>query len=129
MKQCLIVDDSHVIREVGQRIFEQLGFEAGEAEDAEIALAICNEKVPEVILLDENLPDMGCIEFIRALHRIRGGMRAAVIVMLTENNVATITEALDTGACNFLMKPFDRESIEEKISELVLNESPDEASA
>jgi len=129
MKQCLVVDDSQVVRTVACRIFEELGYETIEAADAETALELCTENVPEVVFVDCDIPEGGGVEFTRALHRIRGGMRAAVIVVLTENNVATITDSLDAGACSFVMKPFDREMIEEKLSELVLNETPDAASA
>ncbi len=56
MKHCLVVEDSRVMRTVARRIFEELQFDIGEAEDGMAALRACREKMPDLIFLDWNLP-------------------------------------------------------------------------
>ena len=67
MKSCLVVDDSKVIRKVARHILETLNFAVEEAEDGQEALSRCEEKMPDVVLLDWNMPVMGGMEFLRTL--------------------------------------------------------------
>ena len=73
MKYCLIVDDSKVIRMVARKILEELEFETDEAADGKLALAACQRKMPDVILLDWYMPVMDGIDFLRALRTLPGG--------------------------------------------------------
>jgi CheY-like chemotaxis protein len=73
MKHCLIVDDSRVIRKVSSHIVEGFGFEVSEAENGLVALERCREKMPDLVLLDWNMPVMSGIEFIVALREMEGG--------------------------------------------------------
>ncbi|HEU4650618.1 MAG TPA: response regulator, partial [Croceibacterium sp.] len=70
MKHCLIVDDSRVIRKVSRHIVESFEFEVSEAENGQDALAKCEEGMPDLILLDWNMPVMNGIEFICELRRL-----------------------------------------------------------
>ena len=67
MKSCLVVDDSKVIRKVARHILETLNFAVAEAEDGRQALTHCESSMPDVILLDWNMPVMSGMEFLRAL--------------------------------------------------------------
>ena len=120
MKHCLVVDDSRVIRKVACRILADLQFEAGEAEDGVAALAACRQQMPELILLDWNMPNMNGIEFLKSLRRERDGDHPIVVFCTTENDVAHISEALGAGADEYIMKPFDRSIIEAKLVEVGL---------
>ena len=62
MKTCLVIDDSEVVRKVACRIFENLQFEASEAESGQEALASCGKAMPDAILLDSHIPSMGTVE-------------------------------------------------------------------
>jgi two-component system chemotaxis response regulator CheY len=117
MKQCLIVDDSRVIRKVARRILEELKFGIDEAEDGASALEICRRRMPEAILLDWSLPNMSGVEFLRALRREPAGDRPIVVFCTTENDVAHITEAIGAGANEYVLKPFDRDIVEAKFAE------------
>ena len=64
MKDCLVVDDSRVIRKVSKHILETLGLSVREAENGQDALDRCEEQMPDVVLLDWNMPVMTGIEFI-----------------------------------------------------------------
>ena len=93
MKTCLVVDDSSVIRKVARRILEGLDFEISEAEDGEEALTACQQRLPDAVLLDWNMPKMDGYEFLRALRRLPGGDRPKVVFCTTENDVAHIAPA------------------------------------
>ncbi|MBV9045005.1 MAG: response regulator [Alphaproteobacteria bacterium] len=118
MKNCLVVDDSRVIRKVACRILQDLQFWTEEAEDGLSALNACRSKMPELILLDWQMPNMNGIEFLRALRKEQGGLRPIVVFCTTENDVPHITEALNAGANEYIMKPFDRGIIEAKLAEV-----------
>jgi len=120
MKTCLVVDDSSVIRKVARRILEDLSFEIVEAEDGQQALDVCNNTMPDAILLDWNMPVMDGLEFLAALRRAPGGESPKVVFCTTENDVAHIARAMRAGADEYIMKPFDREIVEAKFSEVGL---------
>lgn len=116
MKSCLIVDDSRVIRKVSRHILETLGFQVEEAENGQEGLDKCAESMPDVVLLDWNMPVMTGIEFITQLRQREGGDKPKVVFCTTENDVAHIREAISAGADEYVMKPFDRETLESKLS-------------
>ena len=117
MRTCLIVDDSRVIRKVARRILEELGYEIAEAADGMEALAWCRAAMPDAILLDWNMPVMNGIEFLRHLRAEPSGAKPTVIFCTVENDVERIREALDCGANEYIMKPFDGDIIASKFAE------------
>lgn len=114
MKTCLIVDDSRVIRKVARRILEEMGFEIAEASDGVEALAWCRAAMPDTILLDWHMPVMNGIEFLKHLRQEPAGDHPIVVFCTVENDVARITEALEHGADEYIMKPFDGDIIASK---------------
>ncbi|HEY0314661.1 MAG TPA: response regulator [Sphingomonas sp.] len=114
MKTCLVVDDSKVIRKVARHILETLEFTVSEAGDGQEALDSCRQSAPDVVLLDWNMPVMSGIEFLRALGQEEFEPRPKVIFCTTENGIAHIRAAIDAGADEYVMKPFDRETLESK---------------
>ncbi len=120
MKSCLIVDDSKVIRKVARRILEDLSFSAVEAVDGRDALEQCRAQMPDVILLDWNMPVMSGMEFLSELRSEEEDSRPVVIFCTTENDMAHIRAAIDAGADEYIMKPFDRDMIEAKLSQVGL---------
>ena len=115
MKSCLIVDDSKVIRKVARHILETLEFEVEEAGDGQEALSRCEQKMPDVVLLDWNMPVMSGMEFLRALRQTDFAPQPKVVFCTTENDIAHIRAAIDAGADEYVMKPFDRETLESKL--------------
>ncbi len=120
MKTCLVVDDSRVIRKVARRILEDIGFEIAEAADGMEALAWCRTAMPDAILLDWNMPVMTGIEFLRVLRGEPGGERPTVVFCTVENGIDQIREALDHGADEYIMKPFDGDIIAAKFAQVGL---------
>lgn len=114
MSTCLIVDDSKVVRKLVKSIVENLSFETMEAGDGKEAISKCKEKMPEVILLDWNMPVMDGMGFLGAFKSEFSGAGTVIIFCTTENEVGRIQEALDAGAHEYVMKPFDSEIIKNK---------------
>ena len=115
MKSCLVVDDSKVIRKVARHILETLDFTVDEAGDGQEALTACLASAPDVILLDWNMPVMSGIEFLRVLVETELPHRPKVVFCTTENGMGHIRAAIDAGADEYVMKPFDRETLESKL--------------
>lgn len=120
MKQCLVVDDSRVVRKVAGRIIGDLKFEVSEAGDGSQALEACRKTMPDAVLLDWNMPVMNGLDFLRALRREPGGEKPVVVFCSTENDPDHISEALRAGANEFIMKPFDADVIQSKFVEVGL---------
>lgn len=120
MKTCLIVDDSKVIRRVARRILEELSFAIEEAVDGQDALTQCQGQMPDVILLDWNMPVMTGIDFLKKLRASNGVSQPIVVFCTTENDMAHIRAAIEAGADEYIMKPFDREIIEAKFTQVGL---------
>ncbi len=117
MKTCLVVDDSKMIRRVAARILKDLKFETQEAGDGSEAISLCRSAMPDAILLDWNMPIMDGLSFLKALRKEPGGEAPKVVFCTAERDVVKITEALEAGADEYVMKPFDADILESKFYE------------
>ena len=120
MKTCLVVDDSGVIRKIARRILEEMNFQVVEAEDGEKALEVCKRGLPDAVLLDWNMPVMDGFEFLGHLRRLPGGDGPRVVFCTTENGIDHIARALNAGANEYIMKPFDKDIVATKFQEVGL---------
>jgi two-component system chemotaxis response regulator CheY len=116
MKNCLVVDDSKVIRKVARHILESLDLTVSEAVDGQDALTQCEAAAPDVVLLDWNMPVMSGMEFLQALSTAKVTARPKIIFCTTENGISHIKAAVEAGADEYVMKPFDRETLESKLA-------------
>jgi two-component system chemotaxis response regulator CheY len=123
MRSCLLVDDSSVIRKIARRIFEGLGFACEDAENGQVALDICKKGLPEFILLDWNMPVMNGMDFMLALRELPNGKKPVVVFCTTENDFTHIQQAINAGANEYIMKPFDAEIVRGKLGQLGLIET------
>ena len=117
MKMCLVVDDSRVVRKVARRILEALDFETAEASDGAEAMAFCRTAMPDAVLLDWTMPNMDGMEFIRTLRAEPGGGQPVVLFCAAESDPLRIAAALDEGADEFIMKPFDGDIVAYKLGQ------------
>jgi two-component system chemotaxis response regulator CheY len=117
---CLVVDDSRMVRRLARRMLEHSGFAVEEAEDGACALAACRAHLPDAILLDWNMPVMNGIEFLRALRLEFGPEKPPVLFCTTENELRFVEEAMEAGAQEFIMKPFDESILRGKFEQVGL---------
>jgi two-component system chemotaxis response regulator CheY len=115
MTTCLVIDDSRLVRQVSRRIMEDLGFLCREAEDGKHAYEACEESMPDVVIVDWNMPIMSGLEFVEKLRDMKNGDHAKVIFCTTEDNLSHIERALRAGATEYVMKPFNRDMILSKL--------------
>lgn len=114
VKHCLIVDDSKMIRRVATRILKDMNFDVSEAENGKEALDLCKLNMPDAVLLDWRMPVMDGFGFLQALRKLPNGDAPIVVFCTAERSVERITEALQNGADEYIMKPFDSDIIESK---------------
>jgi len=120
IRRSLVVDDTRVVRKVARKIFEDLGFSVAEAVDGQDAVTKVKATLPEVILLDWNMPVMNGIEFLKALRREFGPGNPPVLFCTTENDISFIEQAIEHGAQEFIMKPFDADILMGKFAQVGL---------
>jgi two-component system chemotaxis response regulator CheY len=115
MKRCLVVDDSRVIRRVASKIIQDLGFDVDEAENGRKALNALTIRMPDMVFVDWDMPVMDGIDLTRQLRTLPGGNKVVVVFCTTENDAEHIREALEAGADEYIMKPFDSEIVRSKL--------------
>ena len=116
-RNCLVVDDSRVVRKVARRILESNGCEVREAADGQQAMDACRAALPDFILLDWNMPVMDGIEFLKALRGEFGPANPPVVFCTTENDMDHIEMAISNGAQEYIMKPFDEDILIGKLGQ------------
>ncbi len=114
MKSCLIVDDSKSIRLMARKILEEFGFSTEEAADGQEALDACKRSFPDVALVDWKMPVKDGLQFLKELRALPGGDAPIVVFLTARNEKEDIQEAIEAGANEFIMKPFDAEIIQSK---------------
>ena len=123
MTICLVVDDSKVIRKFARGIVEELGLEAVEAVDGQDALDQCARQMPDVIMLDWNMPVKDGLTFITDFKKTYPTSNTKIIFCTTENELEKIKTAVSSGADEYIMKPFDIEIVKSKMIQVgILNE-------
>ena len=118
MKYCLVVDDSKTIRKVAKTILTSIGYEVGEAEDGQQAMDQCQIRMPDAILLDWSMPVMDGQEFLALFARTFRSRKPYIVYLTTEFDPTDISRAIAAGADDFMLKPFDRESLQAKFLQL-----------
>jgi two-component system chemotaxis response regulator CheY len=117
MSKAMVIDDSRAIRMILARTLRQLGYEVAEAQDGREALAVLDRNAAEVelILVDWNMPEMNGLEFIKRVRAQDRYKDLKLMMVTTETQVEQMMAALDAGANEYVMKPFTREVIEDKL--------------
>jgi two-component system chemotaxis response regulator CheY len=120
-RTCLVVDDSRVVRKVARRILEAHGYTVAEAGDGQQALETCRQGLPDCVLLDWNMPVMDGLSFLRAVRAEFGPDNPPVVFCTTENDMDHIAQAIESGAQEYIMKPFDEEILVGKLAQVGLS--------
>lgn len=114
--RALVVDDSRSMRRIIGQIMQELGYEVTEAGDGIEALQRLEELgPPDIVLTDWNMPNMNGLELVRSV-RANPMLRAIPMLMVTsETEMNRMVIAFAAGVNEYVMKPFDRFVIQEKL--------------
>jgi two-component system chemotaxis response regulator CheY len=114
--RALVVDDSRAVRIIIREILREMGAEVVEAGDGRQALEQLRQN-PEVelILVDWNMPVMDGLEFIRVVRSQHCYDGVRIVMVTTETESEQVTRALNAGANEYVMKPFNKEVLVAKL--------------
>jgi two-component system KDP operon response regulator KdpE len=104
----LVVDDEPQIRRMMRATLTSSGHQVDEARTGEEALEKFREFLPDLVLLDLNMPGMGGVE---ACKSIRAGSDVPIIILTVRNTEKEKVEALDAGADDYVSKPFGMQEL------------------
>ncbi len=114
--RALIIDDSRAMRAILAGMLRQLGFETIEAANGQEALdRLRQHGKPDVALVDWNMPVMSGYEFVRAVRANPDLDDLRLMMVTTETELHQVSTALEAGANEYVMKPFTREAIRDKL--------------
>lgn len=114
----MVVDDSSMMRKAVCRMLQKLSYEACMAEDGQKCLDSMKEEQPDVVLMDWNMPVMDGLDALKSIKSSNDFNQSKVVMMTTENSQEKIQQALEAGANEYIMKPFDEEVLKEKLDSL-----------
>jgi two-component system chemotaxis response regulator CheY len=114
--RALVIDDSRPIRRIEGEILKELGFETVDACHGRQALErLQSGPLPDVVLVDWNMPEMDGLEFIVAVRSDKRFAGLPILMVTTETETDQMLRALTAGADEYLMKPFQREGLVDKL--------------
>ena len=114
--QALVVDDSATMRQILKEYLQKLGFAVTEAENGREALGILKGMAAaDLVLVDWNMPEMDGVSFVRAVRANPNYATLPLLMVTTNTELAQVATALEAGANEYIMKPFTREMIREKL--------------
>jgi two-component system chemotaxis response regulator CheY len=117
MMRALVVDDSRAMRMIIRGILKELDFailEAGNGREALEKLAAA--EAVNLVLVDWNMPEMNGLDFVKAFRSDGAQADVKVIMVTTETEMPRVAAALEAGADEYLMKPFTKDALREKLS-------------
>jgi two-component system response regulator MprA len=117
----LIVEDDDEIAQVLQRSLRLEGYETRIASDGEMALESATEFVPDLVVLDLGLPRLDGIEVAK---RLRSADDVPILMLTARDAVDARVQGLDTGADDYLVKPFDRQELLARLRALLRRRPP-----
>jgi two-component system chemotaxis response regulator CheY len=115
----LIVDDSSTMRRIIGNVVQQLGVskdDFDEAEDGVVAWNLLQSKKYDVILTDWNMPNMNGLELVKKIRQEGSQHKGTPTVMITtEGGKSEVITALKAGVNNYIVKPFNAQTLKEKL--------------
>jgi two-component system, chemotaxis family, chemotaxis protein CheY len=117
--KALVVDDSRAIRHCLVKMLTELGFEVDAAGHGRDALAQLSAGL-DLITVDWNMPEMNGLEFVQAVRLDRAFDGTRIVMVTTETEMSQVGRALEAGAQEYVMKPFTKDMLAEKLHALGL---------
>jgi len=117
MIKALVVDDSRAVRMILAKTLREIGYEVIEAINGREALDIIEtEKTPvALVLADWNMPEVNGLDLLKQLRHNPALSSLVVIMVTTETELDQMAAALQAGANEYVMKPFTRDILIEKL--------------
>jgi two-component system chemotaxis response regulator CheY len=117
MSRALVVDDSRAMRMILSRTLAQSGFEVLQAANGREALEIMDREGSSMslVLLDWNMPELTGIEVVEQVRAQSAFNGVRLVMVTTETEIEQMARALEAGADEYVMKPFTREAVEDKL--------------
>ena len=117
MTKALVVDDSRTIRIIVGRTLKELGYEVCEAGNGKEALKVMEAEKAAVnlVLADWNMPEMNGLELLKRLRLDPELASLKILMVTTENELDHMVSALEAGANEYVMKPFTKDILREKL--------------
>jgi two-component system chemotaxis response regulator CheY len=116
----MVVDDSRAMRMILRKILSELGYEVSEASQGEEALDLLKQNSVSLMLVDWNMPVMCGLDLVKAVRSDAAYSPVTIIMVTTETEMEHMSQALDAGASEYVMKPFTKEIIADKLRSLNL---------
>lgn len=124
--KALVIDDSKAIRVILKKMMNEFGFETFEAENGQEAMKKLREMMHcDIALVDWNMPVMNGLEFVQAVRAVAFFQKTKIMMVTTESEMSRMQLALAEGADEYVMKPFTKEIILDKLTQLGLMKNPE----
>ncbi|MBL8232456.1 MAG: response regulator [Bryobacterales bacterium] len=117
MSKAMVIDDSKTIRLILSRTLSELGYDVAQAANGREGLAALQGSGDGIglILVDWNMPEMNGLDFVKSVRSDHRYDEIKLMMVTTETQVEQMLAALEAGANEYVMKPFTREVIEDKL--------------
>jgi two-component system chemotaxis response regulator CheY len=116
MSKAMVIDDSRAIRMILSGMLGELGCEVVTAVNGKDGLSKLAERTDwSVFLVDWNMPEMTGLEFVEEVRKDARFSKIPLMMVTTETEMNQVIRALEAGANEYVMKPFTKEMIEEKL--------------
>ncbi|OVZ58044.1 two-component system response regulator [Pigmentiphaga sp. NML080357] len=116
----LIVDDFSTMRRIVRNLLKELGYNnADEAEDGQIALSKLRSGLFNFVVSDINMPNMNGFELLREIRADEQLKKLPVLLVTAEAKKEDIVLAAQIGANGYIVKPFTKATLEEKLTKIV----------
>ena len=117
----LVLDDDPGARTLLEIMLSRTGFTVKLANDADEALEVLRQMLPDLVISDISLPGMDGIEFVTELRQHELTANLPVIILSAHHDEPTINKALRAGATEFMKKPLKMDGLREKLIQLIEN--------
>ena len=119
MKTILAVDDSATMREMVAFVLESAGYRVIEAEDGAQGLDRATATNVDLVITDQNMPNMDGLTLVRSLRELRDYKSTPILLLTTESSDSMKQQGRAAGATGWLVKPFDPSKLIEVIGKVI----------
>lgn len=123
MARIIYVEDDELVGELVKDLLTRAGHIVGVINHGTLAFETIAFKKPELVILDRGLPGMQGVDILTALRRLPGLYLTPVLMLTAKGGEAMVDEAMEAGANDYLVKPFEPEELVRRVEEVLKNNS------